>query len=211
LIDTEMVLLKLLSTINENQLSTALLQTDQQQRATQKELSGGSASMVAKPVAAQRKASIEYWNKFPLNTSEDVVRWLTDRNMFPKLPAPAMDTDPEKQLNEGNDGTEIEYPGEELSQHKPREATPYLDSNRESRPLGDQILNALFTTEHSGSNVDYTNSQHLFTDGMAQSMHKHPGVLEEIPTSDLSVDHVPPRPENPGFAFSSEFKNNFIW
>ncbi|KAH8655127.1 hypothetical protein BGZ60DRAFT_153257 [Tricladium varicosporioides] len=76
LIETETVLIKILSAINVSQLSTALLQTIQQPAPVQEE----SSTRPGSTLGVARKAAIEYWSKFPLSTPEELSHWLADRN-----------------------------------------------------------------------------------------------------------------------------------
>jgi hypothetical protein len=211
LIETEEVLLKVLSTINVDQLSTAFIQANQHPTLAQKRSSTGSTSTETglKAVGIQRKAAIEYWHKFPLNTPEDVGHWLADRDIGPNIATPASNIGSEQHHpNDASDRLEMEMRGDVPRQTGPLDANMNPDNNGQFQSLADRRCNTLFITRQFGDNVDHSSDQHHFMHLATQSQLQNAAGPAAAGNPELTSS---PASERSRFAFSAEFKNKFLW
>ena len=210
LIETEAVLLKVLSTINVDQLSTAFFQANKHPTPAQEESSIGStsAAMGSKAVVVQRKAAIEYWHKFPLNTSEDVGHWLADRDIGSNITTPTNNIGSEQHNpDEASDRLEMEM----LDGHRqsgPLDADMIPDENGLFQSFEDRRFNTLFTTRQFGDNVDHSDNQDNFMDLATQPQLQNAAGPAAAGNPELDL---PPGSARSRFAFSAEFKNKFSW
>jgi hypothetical protein len=158
-------------------------------------------------VVVQRKAAIEYWNKFPLNTAEDVGYWIIDRNIRHNIATATSDVGSEKHLDEGSDRMEME----EMLGDGPRQAGLLAantnDDNGHFQFRDDQSY-TLLTTRQLGDNVDHSDSQGPFLALATEPPLQNPTgpAATRNPGSSPSLGS-----ENPGFAFSAEFRQKFLW
>ena len=234
LLETEALLLKLVSTTNANQLSMALLQPNLHPAPIEAE-STGLTSTVERPktVALQRKVAIEYWSKFPLNTPEDVALWLADRNSGQKSAAVTNHVGAEKLPDEGSDRSEMEIlsgvslqPGQsemEMPGHMSRQTEQFWspqsgppemsmnsdeNNNRQYPSLQDESYISHSSPPQFGDSVKHLDKENNFMDLATQPPTQNVAGPAETQNPELNPLA---RSEKPVFGFSSEFRNKFLW